>query len=147
VTKLNLRDVLALTVAPGQERFVASNAVSIAQAYFEREAAWFRAVYAGETPVGFVMLEIDAAKGEYHLWRFMIDQRFQRLGFGARAIERVVDEVRNRPGSAEVSLSYVPGEGCPGPFYEKLGFEATGEVLDCEVIMRRRLWRADGARG
>ena len=82
VTKDNLRDVLRLKVAPEQERFVASNAVSIAQAYFDRDAAWFRAVYAGDTPVGFVMLEVNPAKAEYFLWRFMIDQRFQKLGFG-----------------------------------------------------------------
>ena len=139
VTKDNLRDVLRLKVAPEQERFVASNAVSIAQAYFDRDAAWFRAVYAGDTPVGFVMLEVNPAKAEYFLWRFMIDQRFQKLGFGSRAIELVVDHLRTLPGATEMSLSYVPGPGCPGPFYEKLGFAGTGEVIDGEAIMRRPL--------
>jgi hypothetical protein len=56
VTLDNLRDVLRLTVAAHQEQFVASNAVSIAQAYFYRDSAWFRAIYADDTPVGFVML-------------------------------------------------------------------------------------------
>ena len=42
ITKENLRDIFKLKVAPEQERFVASNAVSIAQVYFDRDVAWFR---------------------------------------------------------------------------------------------------------
>jgi diamine N-acetyltransferase len=139
VTKENLRDVLRLAVAPEQERFVASNAVSIAQAYFHRDNAWFRAIYAGETPVGFVMLDDQPEKPEYCVWRFMVDHAVQGLGFGARAMDLVVDHVRTRPGATELLLSCVPGEGSPGPFYEKLGFSYTGAVEDDELVMRRAL--------
>lgn len=82
ITKETLREVLMLKVAPEQERFVASNAVSIAQAHFHPEVAWFRAIYADETPVGFLMVEDDLDKPEVYLWRFMIDHRFQKLGYG-----------------------------------------------------------------
>ena len=74
VTKDTVRAVLGLKVAPRQEHFVASNAFSIAEAHFS-DIAWFRAIYAGETPVGFMMLADDAAKPEYYLWRLMIDAR------------------------------------------------------------------------
>ena len=57
ITRETLRDVLRLKVAPEQEKFVATNAVSIAQAHFYPETAWFRAIYADDTPVGFVMIE------------------------------------------------------------------------------------------
>ena len=50
VTRDNLRAVLKLSVAPEQEKFVASNAHSIAEAHFDPNA-WFRAIYAGEVPV------------------------------------------------------------------------------------------------
>lgn len=139
VNRENLGDVLRLKVAPAQEQFVATNAVSIAQAYFYPEAAWFRAVYADDTPIGFVMLEDRSEEAKYHLWRFMIDQRFQRLGLGARAMELVLAHVRTRPAATEFSLSCVPGEGGPGPFYEKLGFVYTGEVDEDELVMRRTL--------
>ena len=139
VTRETLGDVLRLAVAPGQEHFVATNAVSIAQASFYPETAWFRAIYADGTPVGFVMLEVDAEKPAYHVWRFMIDQRFQKLGLGARAMDLVMDHVRTRPGGTELSLSHVPGDGSPGPFYEKLGFVYTGEEDEGELIMRRGL--------
>ena len=55
VSAKTVRDICHLSIAPGQERFVAPNSVSIAEAYF-CEKAWFRAIYAEETPVGLLML-------------------------------------------------------------------------------------------
>jgi hypothetical protein len=77
VTRENLQAVLQLKVAPEQEHFVASNAVSIAQAHFYQEVAWFRAIYADETPIGFAMFEQNPEERQYYLWRFMIDARAQ----------------------------------------------------------------------
>jgi diamine N-acetyltransferase len=139
ITRENLQDILRLRVASEQEQFVASNAVSIAQAHFYPESAWYRAIYADETAVGFVLLEMNREKSEYFLWRFMIDHRFQRQGFGARAIELVLDHVRTQPGATSLSLSYVPADGNPRPFYEKMGFAPTGEMSEGEMIMRRAL--------
>lgn len=136
VTKENLGAVLRLQVAPGQDRFVASNAISIAQAHFEPDHAWFRAIYADQTPVGFLMLHDEPAKSAYYLWRFMIDHRFQGRGFGARAIDLLLDHVRGRPGADVLRLSHVPGDGSPAPFYERLGFAHTGEEDDGELVMR-----------
>lgn len=140
VTKENLRDVLMLKVAPEQERFVASNAISIAQAHFFPEIAWFRAIYADETAVGFLMLHDEPAKPVYYLWRFMIDRQFQGLGYGKRALELLIDHVRGRPGGTALTLSHVPGEGNPAPFYERMGFAHTGEQdEDGELFMRIEL--------
>ncbi|HEU4557423.1 MAG TPA: GNAT family N-acetyltransferase [Longimicrobium sp.] len=136
VTKENLGQILRLKVAPEQERFVASNAISIAQAYFDRDTAWFRAVYADDIPIGFLMLADYPDSQEYFLWRFMIDARYQGMGFGARAIELVLEHVRGRPGAKALGTSCVPGEGSPGAFYEKLGFEYTGEIDEGERVMR-----------
>lgn len=136
VTKETVRAILRLKVAPEQEQFVASNAVSIAQAYFDREIAWFRAIYADEVPVGFVMLSDDPAKAEYFLWRFMIDARYQGHGYGRRAIDLLIEYVRTRPGAKELLVSCVPGDGSPCPFYEKLGFVYTGEQDEDELVLR-----------
>ena len=139
VTKDTLREIIRLKVAPSQERFVATNAVSIAQASFESDVAWFRAIYRGETPVGFVMVEDEPEKPRYMLWRFMIDSRYQGQGVGRAALELVMAHVRTRPGARELLTSCVPGEGSPGPFYEKLGFTYTGEEEDGELVMKRPL--------
>ncbi|MBP1631857.1 MAG: uncharacterized protein H6Q11_145 [Acidobacteria bacterium] len=138
VTADTVRAVCRLQVAPGQERFVAPNAVSIAQAYFEPKA-WFRAIYAGEGPVGFVMLYDDPEKPEYYLWRLMIAGEHQRKGYGREALRLLVEHVRSLPGARELLTSAVPGEGGPRPFYESLGFVATGEVEAGEEALRLAL--------
>lgn len=141
VTAETVRAVCTLETTPEQKRFVAPNAVSIAQAYFSDEA-WFRAIYAGETPVGFLMLADQPAKPEYYLWRFMIDARYQRMGFGQRAMRLLIEHVRTRPGATALLTSAVPGEGGPRPFYERLGFTVTGELDGIEEVLRLPL---DGA--
>ncbi|HSN75569.1 MAG TPA: GNAT family N-acetyltransferase, partial [Anaerolineae bacterium] len=118
-----------------QEKFVAPNPVSLAQAHFTKEA-WYRAIYADETPVGFMMLYDNPAKPEYFLWRLMVDARYQGNGFAWRAVQQLVDYVRSRPGAKELLVSHGQGEGSPAPFYARLGFTYTGEEDDGELIMR-----------
>ena len=63
---------LSATLTPPKSNFVALNAYSIAQAHFD-DNAWFRAVYADETSVGFVMSDQPEVPRHF-LWRFMIAQ-------------------------------------------------------------------------
>jgi diamine N-acetyltransferase len=135
ITKNNVNAVLRLQVQKSQQQFVADNACSIAQGTYN-ELSWFRAIYADDHPVGFVMLELDSVKAEYHLWRYMIDKQHQGLGYGRRALELVIESVRQLPNAKQLLLSYVPAEGSPAPFYKKLGFIETGEVEDGENIMK-----------
>jgi diamine N-acetyltransferase len=135
VTAENVYDVMRLRVTKDQEQFVADNARSLAEAVYNHYA-WPRAIYAGETPVGFLMLYDDPHTPEYFLWRLMVDHRYQRMGFARRALEQVIDYVAGRPNAASLGVSYVPGEGSPQPFYAGLGFLDTGEVDDGEQVMR-----------
>lgn len=139
VTADTVVTICRLKVAPDQEHFVAPNAISIAQAYFHPDLAWFRAIYADETPVGFLMLEDNVAEQQYMLWRFMIDARYQKYGFGRRAIALLIEHVKTRPGAQELLTSCVPGDGSPCPFYAHLGFTYTGEEDDGELVMRLEL--------
>ncbi len=133
-----VRTICNLQVKESQKGFVAPNAVSISQAYFEPKA-WFRAIYADETPVGFVMLFDDPDEPMYFLWRFMIAAEYQSLGFGHQAINLLEEYVRTRPKATELYVSYVPEEGGPGPFYRKCGFVETGKLHGDEVEMRKTL--------
>ncbi len=139
ITQENLSDILRLKVAPLQEQFVASNAVSLAEAHFEPQLPWFRAIYADETPVGFLMLEYNAEEQFYFLWRLMIDERYQKHGYGRKALELLFAHVKTLPGADALYTSCVPDEGSPGLFYEKMGFVYTGEEEDGELFMRREL--------
>jgi diamine N-acetyltransferase len=138
ITSETVRAICNLQVRPDQNRFVAPVSVSIAQAYFEPKA-WFRAIYADETPVGFVMVYRDGDEAEYFLWRYLIDARYQRMGFGKQAMARLIDEVRTWPGAVELLVSYVPDADGPGPFYKRLGFEPTGEMEGIDEVARLAL--------
>jgi diamine N-acetyltransferase len=140
ITDETLRSILRLKVKGEQEKYVASNAVSIAQAYFHRDNAWFRAIYADETPVGFLMLDDRPDEASYFLWRFMIDAQYQKFGYGKRAIELLIKHVRTRPNATSLGVSCVPeGDDSPCPFYEKLGFVYTGEKDEDELILKLQL--------
>lgn len=131
----NFWKVIGLDVAEDQGKFVASNAASIAQAYFHREVAWFRAIYAEDTPVGFLMLEDQPQKPEYFLWRLMVDEKYQGMGFGKRGVTLLIEHVKTRPNATKLSTSCVPGERGPLEFYKSMGFKPTGEILEGETVL------------
>ncbi len=135
ITEKTVRTICDLKVDDSQQKFVAPNAVSIAEAYFS-DKAWFRAIYADESPVGFLMFEKDTEKSEYFLWRMMVDDRYQRMGFGYKAMILLIDYVKTLPRATELLTCCVPGDGSPEDFYRKLGFERTGQMDGIEVVMR-----------
>ena len=140
ITAETVRAVIKLSVAESQKGFVAPNAVSLAQALFAPEA-WFRAIYFGEEPAGFVMLEDESLlspappQPEVGVWRFMVDAKFQGRGIGRTALLQVIEHVRSKAMFASLQLSYVPGPGCPEPFYLALGFRHTGRLDEDEIIL------------
>jgi N-acetyltransferase len=130
-------------------RMVAPNGMSVAQSFLSKNA-WARAVYADDTPVGFVMLfdptlDPEAAQKEgealdsLYVWRLMIDFRHQGKGYGEQTLRHVIERARTMPGIKSVSLSYVMAEGSAKPFYEKLGFRDTGKIDEGEMEMRLNL--------
>ena len=140
ITADTVRAVTRLAVAPNQAGFVAPNAVSLAQALFAPEA-WYRAVCCGIEAVGFVMLYDESlrspppAEPSVGVWRFMIDARHQGRGIGRAALRQVIEHVRAQRRFKALELSYVPGPGCPEPFYLGLGFRHTDRMDGEEVVL------------
>jgi N-acetyltransferase len=127
-------------------RMVAPNGMSVAQSFLSKNA-WVRAVYAGDTPVGLVMLfdptldpqaatKEGAALDSLYVWRLMIDFAHQGRGYGEQTLRLVIERARAMPGINSVTLSYVMADGSAKPFYEKLGFRDTGKIEDGEMLMR-----------
>jgi GNAT superfamily N-acetyltransferase len=133
----------ALRVAPGQERFVSSVADSVREAAEHPGAnAMYWVVHADDTPVGFVMIADEVEGPDYipqYLWKLLIDERHQRQGHGSATLDLVVEYFRGRPGVEVLTTSAGQGEGSPIAFYERYGFEQTGEVHGDEVVLRLRL--------
>jgi diamine N-acetyltransferase len=141
ITDENRAAVTALSAGAAEGRFVASVAKSFVDAAETPEAnPWYRAIYAGDEPVGFVMLSWNVTPapgilGPWFLWRLLIDERYQRRGYGRATLKEIVRIIRAE-GGTELLTSYAQGEGEPWPFYEKLGFRPTGEIEEDEIVLR-----------
>jgi diamine N-acetyltransferase len=138
------RDALeALRVTPAQRRYISSVADALREASEHPGArAICLGVYDDDTPVGFVMIadEVDGPPYIPHfLWKLLIDERHQRKGYGTAALDLIVEYFRGRPGVEVIWTSAAPGEGGPIPFYERYGFEQTGEPWGDEVKLRLRI--------
>lgn len=148
ITADTVREICRLsdTLPPQQSRMVARNGDSIAQAHFS-ELAWFRAIYADEIPVGFLMVqeheEGSEAPGVF-LWRLMIAYPQQKKGYGKKALVILFKRLIAQ-GETKLYTSCVQGEGSPEGFYRKLGFLPTGEMYDeeIELVLDLRPWKSD----
>jgi GNAT superfamily N-acetyltransferase len=153
LTAANRESVLALHVRPDQERFVGTVHGALADATdYPQANPWYRAIYANEEPVGFVMISWNCVPqppeiiGPWFLWKLLIDHRHQGRGYGADAVHAVAGLISDA-GAQELLTSCFPElDGSPAPFYERLGFVATGDLDDIgETILRLELHGNDAA--
>jgi diamine N-acetyltransferase len=141
VTDENRRAVLALRVAPAQERFVGTVAGALEDARDIPEGKpWYRAIFVNEQPVGFLMLSWNVTPeppriiGPWFLWKLLIDERHQHRGYGREAVRRVAEIVRAK-GAGELLTSCIPGDEGPELFYRRLGFAPTGDLDENDEII------------
>jgi diamine N-acetyltransferase len=144
LTDENRAAVLAIRVAPEQERFVGGSVQAALRdaAEYPHAKPWYRAIYADGQPVGFVMVSwnVDPQPpeiiGPWFLWKLLIDKHHQGRSHGSEAVRQVARLVQAE-GASELLTSYVPENGGPAGFYRRLGFEPTGDLdANGEVIVR-----------
>lgn len=141
----NWHEALKLELAPEQERFVAPNIYSLAEAFVKPEWAIYRplAVYHGEEMVGFAMYAGDPASAKNHyVQRLMIDRKCQGRGFGRAAMVELLKLIREDEGCEEVTLTVNPDNTNARKLYRSLGFEDTGRLHLGELVYTLRLNRA-----
>ena len=150
----NVWELLKLKVSDDQRSFVACNDTSIIEAYTAITGNGYAfpfGIYDEDTPVGFLMIGFDVddcwddapavAKGNYNLWRLMIDKGYQKRGYGKEAVRLALDFIESFPcGKADYCwLSYEPENEVARQLYRSFGFAETGEMDGEEVIAIRRL--------
>lgn len=155
ITFETVRSIVDLDVDEAQTDYVASNAVSLAEAQFN-PGSWFRAIYSDGLPVGFVMLFDPSVPGaisrgaissnEIGLWRLMIDRRYQRRGLGRMTVDLVCDYARHSTRATTLLSSYIPGANGPEAFYLAYGFRKTGRLRNAgreiEIVLPLRIAHA-----
>lgn len=143
INKDNWINCIMLTTNPNKENtlfeeFVASNAVSIAQS--KAEDGWItKAVYDGDKMVGFVMYGYSYKDDFYEICRIMIDYGEQRKGYGKRALEYTIDEMKQIKECREIFLSFDEDNNIARKLYEAYGFKDTCRLNDDEVLYSLKL--------
>jgi diamine N-acetyltransferase len=133
ITRDNLFECIGLSTSDDQKNFVATNVVSIAQAYVE--PTWVPlAIYADDTLVGFVMYGREAETGFDWIIRLMIDARYQGRGYGRATMLELLAVLKQAPDSQGIKISYEPENRTAERLYAQLGFRPTGEIEEGEVV-------------
>lgn len=149
----NVWDVLDLKLKREQKEFVASNEVSIVQAYAAIDTkcdAYPFAVVNGKKVVGFLMVcynegafyEIygevppKSLVNNYSICRLMIDKRYQGRGYGRQTIQLALDFIKTWPSgqAGYCEISYEPENIVAKTLYQSCGFEENGEMDGQEVV-------------
>jgi diamine N-acetyltransferase len=128
ITAANLEDCLTLDVAEVQRGWVSPVVRSLAEAY-AIPAMVPLAVYdvaarghehPPEPPVGFTMYEI--ADGVGYVVRLLIDQRYQRRGYGRATMIEVIRRMRLHPDVEMIGISHRCTNEPAATLYRDLGF-------------------------
>ena len=137
ITEENFAAVMQMK-RPEGEGYVASNAYSLAQAWLYRDAGdvYPFAVYQGETPVGFMMLDEDAEGRCLVLWRIMFPPEHQNKGYGRKAIQLLIQLAKGCGKYDFIVLSCRPDNTIAVHLYESFGFRPTGEAENGEITLR-----------
>lgn len=141
ITRENYEECLSLKVAEHQKAFVSSTVHSLAQAWVFYKTAYPFAIYAEGRMVGFLMLGYYELKDQYTLWKFMIDERYQKKGYGRKALALGMKYLIDRFGVKEVYTAYLEGNHVARELYASFGFRETGEIEENQVEMK---WVVDG---
>ena len=137
INKENFWEIIDLKVLDEQREYVLENSISIAQAKVQPECIPM-AIYNDETLVGFLMYCIDTDDGNYWIYRFMIDKNFQRKGYGKKAMELLLDEIKKDKNHNKIILDVKRESIAAVELYKSFGFEFTGQIYGTSHVMELR---------
>ena len=136
ITNDNFNDCVNLKVAEAQKDFVYSNCYSLAQAWVNNKTMFPFAIYADACLVGFLMLAYITHKDFYKVSRLMIDERYQRNGYGKAALQLGIEYLVQTHGASEVFLSVASENTVAARLYECAGFEQVEVMSGNKILMR-----------
>jgi len=143
VTLANYYPIMMLEMAPGQERFLDSNAWPLAEAAY---VAGFtpEAVYRGEELIGLVSwgpyypgyaYDQPPEEGSMIIDHVMIARSLQGRGLGRRLVEMLIAKLGAMPGCRRIVLMLHPENEPAARLYDSLGFRKIGVTHEDDLIL------------
>ena len=154
INRNNVGEILKLEVFDNQKSFVATNNSGIIEAYIaitDNNDVFTFGIYKDDAPIGFLMIGYNVnsddegapsiAKGNYNIWRLMIDKKFQGQGFGKEAMDLALEFINTFPcGTAKYCwLSYESDNDVARQLYKSVGFVETDEKDGEEIVAIMKL--------
>lgn len=129
VTRENFRECLSLQVSESQKELVATTTQSLAEAYIDPNlfplAVYDAAACGYEQPefpmIGFTMYEVAAGIG--FIMRLMVDEKYQRQGYGRATMIEVIRRLKLCPDVEVIATSYRKENEIAAELYQSLGFQ------------------------
>ena len=148
IHKDNFYDVCMLGINDEDKEFIASNKMSLAEAYlFKTMGAYVLpiAIYRNRVPIGFTMITKgnigDNIKGQYVnnycILRMMIEAKHQNKGLGKLALKQLIEIIKSI--SVNESFIWVSTEEKNAKaihVYEMNGFKKTKDYCGEEIILK-----------
>lgn len=121
IDKTNYNTCINLNVGEHQKNYVASNAVSLVQAFYEEEL-YPIGIYDNEEMVGFILYDYDKELEGWSFSRFMIDINHQNKGYGSKALVKFLGFFHNKYPTENLYTSVEIDNEVAMKLYEKNGF-------------------------
>lgn len=121
IDKSNYNTCINLKVGEHQKNYVASNAISLVQAFYEEEL-YPIGIYDNEEMVGFILYDYDKELEGWSFSRFMIDINHQNKGYGSKALEKFLEFFHNKYEEENLYTSVEIDNKVAMKLYEKYGF-------------------------
>lgn len=121
IDKSNYNICINLKVGDHQKDYVASNAISLVQAFYEEEL-YPIGIYDNEEMVGFILYDYDKELEGWSFSRFMIDINHQNKGYGSKALEKFLEFFHNKYEEENLYTSVEIDNKVAMKLYEKYGF-------------------------
>ena len=150
----NMKDCIALDIAPEKKDHLWSNAITLAVAHrrYKRfsQAMACRAIYNGNDMVGLITYNYmvdDPTYQEtcYRIRPIMVDKHHLGNGYEAAALQLLLEEIRTKPYGEAIAVFafYAPEETDSAALYEAAGFAKTDLTWDDpddeDIIVRMNL--------
>lgn len=130
----NYQQCFSLKATVENKDFVDPVIYSLAEAWvFHKDTRPF-AIYERDKMIGFVSMYVG--EGNCQIVNFLIDDAFQKRGFGTRAAKECICYLQKEHNASRVSVPVELENTAAQKFWEKLGFYFSNNVEDGYIFMR-----------
>ena len=136
IDKENWASVARMELPEFQTRFVASNALTIAESKFY-PANKVLGIFSKNEPVGLIAYckNGEFRQGDYWIFRFMISYVHQNKGYGNQALHACVERLRNL-GALRIIVMCGPKNDVAYKMYKGVGFSKAGILDDGDIWLK-----------